>query len=521
MASDLILTMGSRYEVCVIGGGITGAGIARDLALRGVEVVLLEKGDLAVGSTGRSHGLVHSGARYVVTDPESAEQCASENRILREIAPSFIHATGGLFVALGEDDPAYLEEFLRGCRSAGVAAEELSPKEALKLEPQLNPELVAAVEVNDAVADPFLLTVANAFAAYRHGAKIETYARVVEVADGRVSYLQDGRRQEIEVEVVINASGVWAGEVAKLAGRRVEVKSYKGAILVYQGSAVGRVVNHLRRPSQGDIILPHKGTTLVGTSFVPEARLEKFSISREEVELLKREGIAKVPSLAGRRVIRAYAGLRPVVGSGEKRGFTIIEDGSFITITGGKFTTYRLMAERASDAACRLLGIRAQCTTAKEPIVEEGEELKALLGRGFNRLYARYGALARALVPYAEKRTITCLCEGVSRGEVVFAARELFCRNIRDIRRRTRLGMGYCQGRRCTLEAAMTLFSEGLASAEQAQVQVVNSLRERWKGILPVLEASMREAKLMEATYGCAGNYDKIKKHLRGLVSFL
>ena len=181
------------------------------------------------------------------------------------------------------------------------------------------------------------------------------------------------------------------------------------------------------------------------------------------------------------------------------------------------------MAERAGDAVCRLLGIRARCTTAKEPIVEDGvERLRVVLGeRASERLYRKYGALAGALAPYAERREVTCLCEGVSRGEVLFAARELFCRNIRDIRRRTRLGMGFCQGRRCTLEAAMTLFSEGLASAEEAQVQVVNSLRERWKGMLPVLEASLKEAKLMEATYACAGNYDRIKRHFPGLVRFL
>ncbi|WP_457555417.1 FAD-dependent oxidoreductase [Candidatus Pyrohabitans sp.] len=514
--------MGSRCEVCVVGGGITGAGIARDLALRGVEVVLLEKGDLAVGSTGRSHGLVHSGARYAVTDPETARQCASENRILRKIAPGFIHATGGLFAGFGEEDLSYLEEFLKACSSAGVEAREISPEEALEQEPQLNPGLLAAVEVEDAVADPFLLTVANAFAAHREGAQIETYARVVEVEGDRVSYLQNGKRRSIKAEVVVNASGVWAGEVAKLAGREVEVRAYRGTILVYRGRAVRRVVNHLRRPSQGDIILPHASTTLVGTSFAPETRLEKFSITRREVELLKKEGEAKVPSLKRRSIIRAYAGLRPVVGGGEKRGFTILEDGNFITVAGGKFTTYRLMAERASDAACRLLGVRANCVTAREEIVEENTgELRSVLGNVFDRVYARYGPLATGLLPYASKAKTTCLCEGVTEGEVLFAAMELFCRNIRDIRRRTRLGMGYCQGRRCTLEAAMTLFLEGLITAPEAQMQVVNSLRERWKGMLPVAEANLKEAKLMEATYACAGNYDRIKRHISGLVSFL
>ena len=337
-------------------------------------------------------------------------------------------------------------------------------------------------------------------------------------------YIQKNKRQELKAEVVVNASGVWAGEIAGLAGRKVDVKPYKGTILVYQGRAVQRVVNHLRRPSQGDIILPHQNTTLVGTSFVPETKLEKFTIFNWEVELLKKEGAAKAPVLRRMRIIRAYAGLRPIVGEGKERGFILFVDDGFITITGGKFTTYRLMAEHASDAACRLLGIRARCTTAKEVIVEEEDarKLELIAGKAAaSRLYKKYGALASRLAQYKEKRGTVCLCEGVSRAEVVFAAWELFCRNIRDIRRRTRLGMGYCQGRRCTLEAASVLFSEGLISAEDAQVQIVNSLRERWKGMLPVLEESLKEAKLMEATFACVGNYDKIKRHLHGLVDFL
>jgi glycerol-3-phosphate dehydrogenase len=516
--------MGSRYEVCIIGGGITGAGIARDLAMRGVDVILLERGDLSTGTTGRSHGLLHSGGRYVVTDIESARQCASENEILRKVAGSFIHATGGLFVSLKGDDDSYMEKFLQGCRRAGVKAREISPEEALKLEPNLSSSVEAAVEVNDAVADPFMLTVANAYAAHQEGAEIETYARVVEIAGERVGYLQNHRRHAIKAEVIINASGVWAGEVAKLAGKNIEVKAYKGTILVYQGRAVQRVINHLRLPSQGDILLPHQSTTLVGTTFIPEAKLEKFSIAREEVELLKREGAAKVPLLRKMKLIRAYAGLRPIVGEGKERGYALIEDGNFITITGGKFTTFRLMAERASDAACRMLGVRVRCLTAKEPIIEEGEDekLKAKLGeRTLGKLYKKYGALTQKLAPYAGKKEVTCLCEGVSEGEVIFSAKELFCKNIRDIRRRTRLGMGFCQGRRCTLEAVLALFSEGLISPEEAQMQIINSLRERWKGLMPVMEESLKEAKLIEATYACAGNYDKIKKHISGLVSFL
>ena len=94
------------YDVIIIGGGATGAGIARDCALRGLRVVLLERHDIATGATGRNHGLLHSGARYAVTDNESARECIAENHILKRIARHCIEPTDGLFITLPEDDLA-------------------------------------------------------------------------------------------------------------------------------------------------------------------------------------------------------------------------------------------------------------------------------------------------------------------------------------------------------------------------------------------------------------------------------
>src|SRR6185436_525713 len=117
-------------DVLVIGGGATGAGVLRDLALRGIRAVLVEKGDLTHGTTGRYHGLLHSGGRYVVKDPQSATECARENEILRRIMPHCLEDTGGLFVLTPADDEAYVERFLRGCRDTGVPVAEIAVREA-------------------------------------------------------------------------------------------------------------------------------------------------------------------------------------------------------------------------------------------------------------------------------------------------------------------------------------------------------------------------------------------------------
>ena len=106
----------------VIGGGATGVGVARDLALRGVEVTLVDRGRLAAGTTGRSHGVLHSGARYAEADADDAAACLAENRILREIAPACIDETGGYFLQLDGDDPDYFERKRAACDASRAPA---------------------------------------------------------------------------------------------------------------------------------------------------------------------------------------------------------------------------------------------------------------------------------------------------------------------------------------------------------------------------------------------------------------
>ena len=102
----------NEFDVIIIGGGITGAGTQRDCAMRGLRTLLIERSDIATGATGRNHGLLHSGARYAVNDPESAEECIKENMILRRIAAHCIDETDGLFITLPEDDLGYQQNFV-------------------------------------------------------------------------------------------------------------------------------------------------------------------------------------------------------------------------------------------------------------------------------------------------------------------------------------------------------------------------------------------------------------------------
>lgn len=208
--------MTKSYDVIIIGGGATGAGVARDCSRRGLRVLLIERFDISTGATGRNHGLLHSGARYAVTDQESAKECIKENMLLRKIASHCVEETDGLFLSLPEDDIQYQAKFVEACQQAGIRAEIIDPKEALLLEPAANPDIIGAVRVPDGAVDPFRLTASNVMDAKNHGAEVLTYHEVIELLkeQGRVVgvKVQNHKTKEeksYHAEVVVNAGGIW------------------------------------------------------------------------------------------------------------------------------------------------------------------------------------------------------------------------------------------------------------------------------------------------------------------------
>jgi len=178
-------------RVLIVGGGGTGGALAHDLALRGVRVTLVERGELTSGTTGRHHGLLHSGGRYAVNDQESAIECIEENRILRTIAPGSFEENDGLFVAVTDEDMEYLPAFLEGCAATGIPAQQLTPEETLRLEPNLNPELKAAVRVPDATMDAMRMPLRFFATAQHNGATFRPYTEVTSLLARDVHVVQD------------------------------------------------------------------------------------------------------------------------------------------------------------------------------------------------------------------------------------------------------------------------------------------------------------------------------------------
>ncbi len=530
----------------IIGGGVTGAGTARDCALRGLKVLLVERGDLATGASGRNHGLLHSGARYAVTDNESAAECVLENRILRHIARHCVEPTDGLFITLPEDDLGYQDSFVEACRRAGIEAEEVSPEEALRLEPAVNPALVGAVRVPDAAIDPFRLTSANVLDARLHGAEVLTYHTVEELLreQNRIVGLvvrdtTSGQRREVRSRVVVNAAGIWGFEIARKAGVEIDMYPSKGTLLVFGHRVNNMVLNRCRMPSDADILVPGNTISLMGTTSerIPFEDIDKNEVTAREVDLLLEGGIKLAPSLASTRILRAYSGVRPLVAAdSDPTGRTIsrgivcldhaVRDGleGLVTITGGKLMTYRLMAERVTDLVCRKLSHSALCQTATTPLPgskrphkgdgRRGRREFVTMSAGERGAESRHGDMVEQMdFTRSADAALVCECERVSVAEVKYAIDSLDVTHLDDLRRRTRIGMGTCQGHICAMRAAGIL-AQRKSTTQRAEEFVADFVEERWKGVRPVAWGdSLVEAQFTQWFYdGICGLGDEVKK---------
>lgn len=519
-------------DVIIIGGGATGAGIARDCALRGINCILLERRDIATGATGRNHGLLHSGARYAVKDRESAEECIIENRILRKIARHCIDETEGLFITLPEDDINYQKTFLDACAASDIEAVAIDPKLAKVMEPSVNPDLIGAVVVPDGSIDPFRLTASNMLDATENGAKVFTYCEVKglireggKVIGVNVYDHKNRIDRQFFAPIVVNASGIWGQGIAEYADLKIRMFPAKGALLVMGHRINKMVINRCRNPADADILVPGDTISVIGTtsSRIPYDQIDNMIVTPEEVDILFREGEKLAPSLRHTRVLRAYAGVRPLVASDDdpsgrnvSRGIVLLDhqerDGleGFITITGGKLMTYRLMAEWATDLVCKKLNKTTRCTTAERALPGSSESRAETNSKvislpstiRYSAVYRHGSRATRLLDKERLDRSLVCECEAVTAGEVRYAVDELSVNNLVDLRRRTRVGMGTCQAELCACRAAGLMTRFNVATPRQSTTQLASFMEERWRGIEPIAWGdAIREAEFTSWIY--------------------
>ena len=528
-------------EVLVIGGGATGTGVLRDLAMRGFKALLVERRDFTHGTTGRFHGLLHSGARYAVKDPEAARECNEENQILRKIMPHCIEDTSGYFILAPGDDPNYTDRFLAGCQQAKIPVEELDIQKMLAQEPHLNPKINRCFQVPDAAVDGFAAAHANIHSAQEYGAQALTYHEVIHLLtvdggntpNGRVvgalcHNLVNNENIEIFADLVINATGAWAGKIGATANIEIAISPGKGTMIAVSHRVVNTVINRLKMPSDGDILVPAHTVAVMGTTDEQVPDPDQFSIEPWEVKLMLSEGEKMIPGFSQLRMLRAWAGVRPLFQETKTdqsrditRSFVLLDheerDGvaGLLTITSGKWTTYRKMAEATVDKVCEKLGTERACRTHLEVLPTERGE------KGVQK----YHHLGERLSEVERKKSygqLICECELATRKDIEQSILQGQAKTLDDIRRDVRLGMGPCQGGFCTLRAAGILqylqtqekhksTTQSFSKVTDINMSLKDFLQERWKGLLPILWGQqLRQENLNELIYLNVLNVDHL-----------
>lgn len=499
-------------DVVVIGGGVTGAAVLWDLALRGIPAVLVERDDLGTGTSGRWHGQLHSGGRYAVKDQRSARECVEDNRVLRHIAPHTIEDTGGIMVLLDDHDQSFGDRFVAGCAATGIPCEEIPPAAARRAEPALTDRIARTFRLpTDGGMDSWKLIWSFARGAQELGGRVLTRHPVTGFergADGQLTAVRLHDRAAGEDRVlgcswVINAAGAWAGKIGRLAGVPITMIPGKGSMVVMASRYVRAVISHCRMPTDGDIIVPAHEAAILGTTSTQAPDADDVSVDPAEVDVLVDEAARLVPAIADGRVLRAFTGQRPLYqpeatgdaaeagGSSREvsRTYTVLDheqrDGvpNLLSIVGGKLTTCRAMAESVVDALVAKRGLDAPSKTATTPLPGAGH--------GVHQLAHPLGQVEHD-VAYGQ---LTCECELVTRATLERAI-DAGVTSLDDLRRQHRFGFGPCQAAFCGWRGAALLSerraADGTAAianppgAGTSAADPLDELRafmqERWRG---------------------------------------
>ncbi|HEY0829960.1 MAG TPA: glycerol-3-phosphate dehydrogenase/oxidase [Candidatus Dormibacteraeota bacterium] len=511
----------SAYDVVVIGGGVTGAGIARDLSLRGLTVLLLEKGDWGAGTTGSSSWMIHGGPRYLEFDWNTTKLSTQDAGYIVSIARNLVYRVAFLIPVMPHD-----KNNIERMETAMEVYDRFQPlkhahphrrltaAEALQAEPGLTPDLIGAVTMEEWGVDPHRLVFANVQDAVAHGARALNHTLVTELIrdGGKVIGVRyrgaDGASSEARARAVVNATGPWSPEVAAMAGVEVLLRPAKGIHLIYPHRISNFSISAESIDGRDLLMVAHAGFTLVGTTdddFYGD--LDSVDVQEDEVDYLI-QGIERVfPSIRNYRPVRTTTGVRPTLFKWRRyedelsRRYEVIDhsrhgaDG-FISIAGGKLSMYRLMAEQTSDVVCRKLGHQATSTTATRPLpgnesdIEPARELAARCGvaaLAVVKLQSRHGSNAAKVLDEAGGSRTLCRCEPVTEAELVYASRHEQVRTLADAFRRVGIAAGPCAGAACIIRSAEIVGRELGWSAAQRFDAARDFVRGSWLGRAPVL----------------------------------
>jgi glycerol-3-phosphate dehydrogenase len=554
-------------DVVVIGGGINGTGVARDLSLRGLSVVLYERNDLAFGASGNSSGMIHGGPRYMTTNPEVTRTSCEDSGFIQHIAPHLLFRIPFLVpVVPGPSGRMWLElidAFFRAYDDYqplkhGEKHTRLTPEEARQLEPGLAGEMSGVITFDEWGVDGARLCVLNAVDAENHGAKIHVHTTVEGIAatgtggDARdLRYVVTARKTDgaesstvtrVRARVVVNATGAWGPVTAALGGfgdTAVKVRPGKGIHVAYDRrlSNYGIVTNAI--DGRQIFLQPWQNMSVIATTDDDYfGDLDAVTATSEEVRYLV-QGIAGVfPQVREARATLTWAGVRPTLykyGPHEdslSREHEIIDHGKpgpgktaapgVYSMIGGKLASYRIFAQEMSDRVARDLAPESRCRTHLDVLpggdrlpdsakLAEASEITPVAAR---RLTYRHGSIAEQVTERIARepreRAVICACEPVLEAEVRHVVEKEHAETIEDVARRTRLGLGSCGGMRCAARCGQILADARGLSPRTGRAMARRFLETQARARIPAMgpEQARQEALLVAQMRASLGEHE-------------
>ncbi len=519
------------YDLIIVGGGVNGCGIARDAAIRGLKVLLVEKRDLSAGATGGCSGMIHGGARYMLYDIGTTKKSCVDSGYIQACAPHMlfripflIPVSNRSFVArvVAEATETYFEAYdLFQPYKNGKRHTRLTREEALAIEPGLSKSVDGAVTMDEYGIDPFRLCTATALSAAEHGAVIRNHTEVLTfIRDGdavtgvRLEDYRTGRNYEEYARAVFVTCGPWNPQVLAKAGIGLKLRQGKGVHLILDRRVVNTGVLCDAADGRQIFIIPHDNGAIVGTTdddFYGD--LDNLTVTEDEIEYLLQGVERSFPQVREARITRVMVGVRPTLWAWHRnedklsRDHEIVDHGlrdgvkNVFSMSGGKLAAFRVMSEQAVDVIEKAIGVsHVPCTTHKVPLAggERRLDLSRMAGEGpfpefvVSRIHFRHGARTEKIVEIARKephlQTMVCPCEPVTGAEITYSCRSEWAGKLSDVRRRTRLGTGPCQGMRCSLEASCILARETGLDGKRQLEELGDFVFNRFKGKFPVLE---------------------------------
>lgn len=536
--------MHADTDVLIIGGGANGTGLARDLAKRGVRVVLCEKGDLARGATGASSGMIHGGPRYLLNDVETTRHSCKDSGYIQKIVPHILFrvpflvpvpakAEYGRISATLHD--VYFEVYDRyAMLKNGIPHARLTVEEMLKVEPGLCGDFLGAVTTDEWGVDPGRLCVLNALDAEAHGASIRTYTEVVgllrdgtgAVVGARVRRADETAVTELRARTVVNCGGPWAERIAGLAGGVAKLRPGKGVHLVYEKRLTNFAIVTQAVDGRQVFIMPYQNETWIGTTDDDYyGDLDDMWATADEIRYLQ-EAIEKIlPSIRQQRLIGTRVGARNTVHGWAKpeddlsRRYEVVDhakDGAagLFSLLGGKLASYRIQSEETADMICAHLGVQGRCQTHLHTLpggdeIPDENELVRIYGIGAlaaRRVIARHGSLSHAVLDVGRETPtgfgVICPCEPTLECEIRYCIRHEYVTRLGDLISRCRVAAGACQGLRCGLRTAQIFAEERRLGPTDEREALMDLLSRRWRTARPVMTGQqLAQAELLMTQY--------------------